>query len=68
MKTYGKKVIIVNLLIVLSVLLMVGCSSQSKVDKAFNEYVKYWENKDFEKMYSMLSSESKKNIRKENFI
>ncbi|WP_164690284.1 penicillin-binding transpeptidase domain-containing protein [Paraclostridium sordellii] len=68
MKAYGKKVIIVNLLIILSVLLMVGCSSQSKVDKAFNEYVKYWQNKDFEKMYSMLSSESKKNITKENFI
>ena len=57
MKAYGKKVIIVNLLIILSVLLMVGCSSQSKDDKAFNEYVKYWENKKKKKMYSMLSSE-----------
>jgi penicillin-binding protein 3 len=63
-----KKLIIVNLIIMLSVVFTVGCGSTSKVENAFNNYVKSWENKDFDKMYSMLSKKSQKDISKDDFI
>lgn len=68
MKTINKKLIITNLIILLSIVFMVGCTSKSKLESAFNNYTKSWENKDFGKMYSMLSKQSKKDINKEEFI
>ncbi len=68
MKIINKKLIIVNLIIVLSIVFTVGCTSKSKTEEAYNKYIDVWQKKDYKKMYSMLNNESKKNISEENFI
>lgn len=45
-----------------------GCSSISKAEKSFEKYKEFWVKKDFNNMYIMLSSETKKNISEEDFI
>lgn len=68
MKKSKKKLLLVNIVILMSITLLVGCTAKSKVEKAFNEYVQYWNQEDFDKMYSMLAQESKSHISKEEFI
>ena len=62
------KLITVSLIIMLGTIFVVGCSSKSKIESAMDEYNKSWQNQDFEKMYTMLSEKSQKNISKEDFV
>lgn len=62
------KLITVSLIIMLGTIFIVGCSSKSKIESAMDEYNKSWQNQDFEKMYTMLSEKSQKNINKEDFV
>src|SRR5690625_5180645 len=47
--------------------LFTACSSKKPIDR-FNSYIKAWEDKDYEAMYSMLSQESKEYIEKDEFL
>lgn len=68
MKKINKKLIFINIAIVMSFTLLVGCSSKSKAEQTFNEYVQYWNKEDFNNMYSLLSTDSKSKISKEEFV
>src|SRR5699024_4724018 len=54
-------------IIMMIVLILNGCSSEKAID-AFEIYKDSWEDKDYKKMYSMLSEESKEYISEEDFI
>jgi penicillin-binding protein 3 len=45
-----------------------ACSNEEKAQERFNEYTKQWNKQDFAGMYEYLSSESKKEISKEEFV
>jgi penicillin-binding protein 3 len=45
-----------------------GCSKQPKPEDRFFEYVKLWNDQQFEKMYERLSSQTKNNIEKDEFV
>jgi penicillin-binding protein 3 len=49
-------------------ILLTGCSEPPKPEDALKKYTALWQKKDFENMYEMLDSESKKKISKEDFI
>lgn len=59
--------ILIIVVFLMTVLVFTGCSSQTK-EEAFSTYKDNWESKDYEKMYGMLSTDSKKYISKEDFI
>ncbi|MFC3882121.1 penicillin-binding transpeptidase domain-containing protein [Bacillus songklensis] len=45
-----------------------ACSNEEQAQERFNEYAKRWNKQDFAGMYEYLSSESKKEISKEEFV
>lgn len=57
------------LLVALMSLLLASCSSKEEVNpiEPFNEYIKLWNNKDFNQMYELLSSTAKEKISKQDF-
>ncbi len=63
MKWYGKAVILIGLVVVIS-----GCSHEAKPKDILNEYISDWGEMDFEKMYGHLSQESKSKITKKEFV
>ncbi|MFC7371433.1 penicillin-binding transpeptidase domain-containing protein [Fictibacillus iocasae] len=54
--------------IMLAIVALSGCSEPPKPDKAMKTYISHWEKQEFEKMYNMLSAESKQSIQKEEFV
>ncbi|MEQ2528566.1 penicillin-binding transpeptidase domain-containing protein [Bacillaceae bacterium CLA-AA-H227] len=62
-----KKVLIATLILFLS-LLIAGCNKEPKPEERFSEYVKHWNEQEFDKMYALLSSDAKEKISKEDFI
>lgn len=49
-------------------ILLTGCSEPPKPEDALKKYTALWQKKDFENMYEMLDSESRKKISKEDFV
>lgn len=49
-------------------ILLTGCSEPPKPEAALKKYTALWQKKDFENMYEMLDSESRKKISKEDFV
>ncbi|WLR42537.1 NTF2-like N-terminal transpeptidase domain-containing protein [Bacillus carboniphilus] len=45
-----------------------GCSEEPKPEEAFESYISQWNEQEFEKMYEQLSTESKENISKDDFV
>lgn len=62
-----KKFIILLSILIISSFILTSCGSETAGGR-FNTYKKSWESGDYDKMYSMLSKESKENISKEEFI
>lgn len=62
-----KKFIILLSILIISSFILISCGSETAGGR-FNTYKKSWESGDYDKMYSMLSKESKENISKEEFI
>ncbi|OOE14458.1 hypothetical protein UN64_04500 [Fictibacillus arsenicus] len=48
--------------------LLVACSEPPKPEDALKKYAASWQKQDFESMYEMLDSESKKKITKDDFV
>ncbi|MDN4075282.1 penicillin-binding transpeptidase domain-containing protein [Fictibacillus terranigra] len=55
------------LFIALLFILVAGCSDGPKPDPTIKEYMKNWQSMKFDKMYSMLSDKSKKEMTKDEF-
>ncbi len=68
MKGKRPKIILLVIASVLFGILLNGCSKGEKLSVTLNEYKKAWEDKDYERMYSMLSEESKEYISEEDFV
>lgn len=62
------KVVVVMMIFLTNVLFAVGCTSTSKMEEVFKSYSTAWKNQEFEKMYEILSEESKNSIGKEEFL
>src|SRR5690606_11661437 len=64
-----KKIIMISLCLILSSLL-VACNKEKepKPEDRFADYIKLWNEQKFDKMYEFLSTESKENIKKEDFV
>lgn len=62
-----KKLVVLLSVLVVSSFILVSCSGETAGGR-FDTYKKAWESGDYEKMYSILSKESKENISKEEFI
>ncbi|MGG1575708.1 NTF2-like N-terminal transpeptidase domain-containing protein, partial [Fictibacillus sp. NRS-1165] len=56
------------LCIALLFILVAGCSDGPKPDPTIKEYMKNWQSMKFDKMYSMLSDKSKKEMTKDEFV
>jgi penicillin-binding protein 3 len=56
------------LLAMLCFTLLSACSEPPKPEDALKKYVTAWQKQDFESMYEMLDSESKKKIAKDDFV
>jgi penicillin-binding protein 3 len=56
------------LLAVLCFSVLSACSESPKPEDALQKYVASWQKQDFENMYEMLDSESKKKITKKDFV
>ncbi|RTR32949.1 penicillin-binding transpeptidase domain-containing protein [Robertmurraya yapensis] len=61
-----KKVLIAALVLFLSIVIA-GCNKESKPEERFSEYIKLWNEQHFDKMYALLSAETKEKISKEDF-
>lgn len=61
------KILTVWIILMASIFILTSCSSEKPID-GFNIYKESWEDKDYKKMYSMLSKESKEYISEEDFI
>jgi penicillin-binding protein len=60
---------IVGLMALLLLILLTGCQEKATPEERLAQYVKYWNKADFEKMYSdYLNKETKKNVKKEDFV
>lgn len=59
--------ILIFTLICLSIL-FTGCLKKETAKSSFDKYVNLWSKNDFKGMYSLLSSDSKKNITEKDFI
>ncbi|MBS4196937.1 penicillin-binding transpeptidase domain-containing protein [Lederbergia citri] len=64
-----RKFVLISLSLILSSLL-VACNKEkeAKPEDRFAEYVKLWNEQKFDKMYEFLSTDSKENITKEDFV
>ncbi|MCJ8009762.1 penicillin-binding transpeptidase domain-containing protein [Lederbergia wuyishanensis] len=64
-----KKFVLISLCLILSSLL-VACNKEKepKPEDLFADYIKLWNEQKFDKMYDFLSTESKENITKEDFV
>lgn len=67
MKKYTKSLII-SIFLFGIIIFMVGCTSTSEVNDFFKDYKSAWEQKNFDKMYEMVSSESKSKLNKDEFV
>ncbi|MBO0993940.1 penicillin-binding transpeptidase domain-containing protein [Bacillus sp. SD088] len=57
------------ILLVLLIMILAGCSDKvAKPEDQFGEYVQLWEKQDFDKMYNYLSTETKEQVKKEDFV
>ena len=63
-----KKVCILISIMLISIFTLVGCSEDEKLEKVTKEYTKVWNEGNYEKMYELLSKESKVYISKDLFI
>ncbi len=50
------------------IVLLAACSEKPKPETTFERYMKAWEQQDFQKMYSLLTDESQKNITEKDFV
>ncbi|UOR13040.1 penicillin-binding transpeptidase domain-containing protein [Halobacillus amylolyticus] len=48
--------------------LLAGCSDQPNPETTFKNYMKAWENQEYEKMYQLLGESSQKQITKDKFV
>ncbi|MBS4219725.1 penicillin-binding transpeptidase domain-containing protein [Bacillus sp. FJAT-49711] len=64
-----KKFVLISLCLILSSLL-VACNKEKepKPEDRFADYIKLWNEQKFDKMYEFLSTESKENVTKEDFV
>ncbi|WP_408006344.1 penicillin-binding transpeptidase domain-containing protein [Pseudalkalibacillus sp. A8] len=63
MKWYGKVLILIGLVVVIS-----GCSNKATPQDILNEYLSDWGEMDYKKMYEHLSQGSKSRITKKEFV
>jgi penicillin-binding protein 3 len=63
-----KNVVKLMLMTVFCFSFLTACSEQPKPEDTLKKYTASWQKQDFENMYEMLDSESKKKITKEDFI
>ncbi|MCJ7843615.1 penicillin-binding transpeptidase domain-containing protein [Lederbergia sp. NSJ-179] len=57
------------ILLIFLIAVISGCSDKvTKPEDCFAEYVKLWESQDFDKMYDYLTTETKKNVAKKDFV
>ncbi|RDY26472.1 penicillin-binding transpeptidase domain-containing protein [Romboutsia weinsteinii] len=63
-----KKISILVLSIILSSVLIIGCSNGDKASEILTKYQSSWIAKNYEGMYELLSSDSKEYISKEDFV
>ncbi|TKC16976.1 penicillin-binding transpeptidase domain-containing protein [Robertmurraya kyonggiensis] len=61
-----KKALIATLVLFLSIVIA-GCNKEPKPEERFSEYVKLWNEQQFDKMYALLSTDSKEKISQEDF-
>lgn len=67
MNKYIKK-IIATMLLMVSMIIISGCTSKDNMNEFLKEYKSAWEESDFDKLYNMLAKESRDEIGKEEFI
>ena len=58
---------IIGILFITFLTLLAGCSKDPQPQDRFADYVKLWNQQKFDKMYSYLSKDAKKDISKEQF-
>lgn len=63
-----KKICMLVSIMLISICTLVGCSKGEELEKAVKEYTKVWNEGNYEKMYELLSKESKEYISKDKFI
>lgn len=63
-----KKKFILPLLLIFFLLFTFGCNNKNTPKNSFDNYITLWEKSDFKGMYSLLNSDSKKNISEKDFI
>nr|WP_238482596.1 penicillin-binding transpeptidase domain-containing protein [Lederbergia galactosidilytica] len=57
------------ILLVLFMMILSGCSDKvAKPEDQFDQYVKLWQEQDFDKMYNYLSTETKEQVKKKDFV
>ncbi|MGI8314283.1 penicillin-binding transpeptidase domain-containing protein [Halobacillus mangrovi] len=56
-----------SLVVFLAFITLVSCSQQPKPEDTFKQYMKAWENQEYEKMYSLISEGSKESITEKEF-
>ncbi len=63
-----KRTRIIFPIILATILLLVGCSDQSKPEDRLAEYAKLWNEQNFQQMYDYLSKDTKKKITEKQFM
>lgn len=63
-----KKRFLLSLLLVSVLMFIFGCSNKSTAKDSLDKYLNAWNKSDFKSMYSLLSTDSKKNISEKDFI
>ncbi|MCF6138862.1 penicillin-binding transpeptidase domain-containing protein [Pseudalkalibacillus berkeleyi] len=53
--------------LIICLIALVGCSDKPKPETTFESYMKAWEKQDYEKMYSYITEEKKKEFSKKEF-
>lgn len=61
-----KKVLMAALILFLSIIIA-GCNKEPQPEDQFLEYVKFWNKQQFDKMYTLLSTEAKEKISQKEF-